>query len=150
MKDRTSRAIDHSARRRPGGFTLAELLLVLVILAVLAAVVVPKFSGRSEQAKVTAAKADISNLGGAISFFEIDCTRYPTTEEGLRALFQQPPELEDWKGPYLEREVLNDAWGNPYVYQCPGQHKPKGYDLYSFGPDGQEGGGDDIDNWSGR
>ena len=135
---------------RPGrrGFTLVELLLVLVILAVLAVVVVPKFTGRSQQAKVTAAQTDIANLEVVIDAFEVDCARYPTTEEGLRALVQQPATLPEWKGPYLKRGLPNDPWHNPYVYRCPGQNNPSGYDLYSFGPDGQEGGGDDIDNWS--
>jgi len=136
-------------RRGPRGFTLVELLLVLVILAVLAVVVVPKFTGRSQQAKVTAAQTDIANLQVVIDAFEVDCARYPTTEEGIRALVQQPANLPEWKGPYLKkRSVPNDPWHNPYVYRWPGQHNPSGYDLYSFGPDGQEGGGDDIDNWS--
>lgn len=130
------------------GFTLIELLLVLVILSVLAGIVVPRFAKRSEQAKITAANTDISNLGVSLSGFELDCGRYPTTEEGLGALVQQPPNLNGWKGPYLERGVPKDPWGNPYPYQCPGQHRPDSYDLHSFGPDGQDGGGDDIDNWS--
>jgi general secretion pathway protein G len=136
--------------RRLPGFTLIELLLVLVILAVLAAVVVPKFTKRSEQARVAAAKTDISNLDTAFDAFEVDTGRYPTSDEGIKALMEQPSNAKDWKGPYLKRLVLNDPWGNPYVYRCPGQHNTSGYDLYSFGPDGQEGGGDDIDNWSQR
>jgi len=135
-------------RRRCGGFTLVELLLVLVILAVLATVVVPKFTGRSQQAKITAAQTDIAHLGVAIDTFEVDCSRYPTTEEGIQALVQQPAGLMEWKGPYLKRGVPRDPWRNPYVYRFPGQHNTSGYDLCSFGPDGQEGGGDDIDNWS--
>jgi general secretion pathway protein G len=137
-------------RRRRRGVTLIELLLVLVILAVLAVVVVPKFTGRSQQAKVTAAKTDVSNLQLAISAFEIDCSRYPTNEEGLQSLIRQPSGLEEWKGPYLEREqqLPKDPWGNPYQYRCPGNNNPNSYDLYSRGPDGQEGGDDDIGNWS--
>jgi general secretion pathway protein G len=130
------------------GFTLIELLLVLVILAILAGVVVPRFTKRSEQAKTTAATTDISSLATALRTFEIDCGRYPTNEEGLSALLTQPGNVNGWKGPYLERGVLpKDPWGNPYVYHFPGQHNTD-YDLYSFGPDGTEGGGDDIDNWS--
>ncbi|MCY3023877.1 MAG: type II secretion system major pseudopilin GspG [Planctomycetota bacterium] len=132
------------------GFTLVELLLVLVILAVLAAVVVPKFTKRSEQARVAAATTDIANLGTALDAFEIDTGRYPSSDEGIKALMEQPSNAKDWKGPYLKRLVLNDPWGNPYIYRSPGQHNPSGYDLYSFGPDGQEGGSDDIDNWSQR
>ena len=130
------------------GFTLIELLLVLVILAVLAAIVVPKFTKRSEQARVAAATSDIANLGTALDAFEIDSGRYPSSEEGLKALTEAPSNVKDWKGPYLKRLVVNDPWGHPYVYRAPGQHNPSGYDLYCFGPDGQEGGGDDIDNWS--
>lgn len=132
------------------GFTLVELLLVLVILAVLAAVVVPKFTKRSEQARIAAATTDIANLGTALDTFEVDTGRCPTSDEGLKALMEPPGNAKDWKGPYLKRLVLNDPWGNPYVYRCPGQHNASGYDLYSFGPDGQEGGSDDIDNWSQR
>jgi len=137
-------------RRRRGGFTLVELLLVLVILAVLAVVVVPKFTGRSQQAKITAAQADIAALEVALDSFEVDCARYPSTQEGILVLIQQPQGLLEWRGPYLKRGAPQDPWRNPYVYQYPGQHNTTGYDLYSFGPDGQEGGGDDIDNWSQR
>jgi general secretion pathway protein G len=135
----------HTQRR---GFTLIELLLVLVILAALAAVVVPKFTRRGVEAKITAARTSISNMETVLDAFEIDAGRYPTTEEGLRALVEQPASVTEWKGPYLSHGVPNDPWGNPFGYRCPGQHNTSGYDLYSFGPDGQEGGDDDIDNWS--
>jgi len=139
------------APRRPArGFTLIELLLVLVILAVLAAMVVPKFTRRSEQAKATAAAADIASIEVALDAFEVDCGRYPTSEEGIRALLEQPAGVQGWMGPYLKRGVPKDPWGNAYMYRCPGQHNPNGYDLFSFGPDGQDGGGDDVDNWSER
>lgn len=132
------------------GFTLIELLLVLAILAVLAAMVVPKFTKRSQQAKNTAASVDIANIEVAMDAFEVDCGRYPTTEEGIRALVDQPSGLTNWMGPYVKRGMPKDPWGNLYVYRCPGQQNTDGYDLYSFGPDGQDGGGDDIDNWSER
>jgi len=136
------------ARRWRRGFTLIELLLVLVILAVLAVVVVPKLAGRTLQAKITAAKTDIATLGAAIDTFEIDCERYPTNNEGLKALIERPPGLDDWKG-YLKKRVLpKDPWKNEYIYRFPGQHNTDSYDLHSTGPDGNEGGGDDIDNWS--
>jgi general secretion pathway protein G len=131
-----------------GGFTLIELLLVLVILAALAGIVVPKFTSRSKEARVTAARVEISNLEGAIDLFEQDTGRYPTTSEGLAALVQQPSGVVDWHGPYIKRGVPKDPWGNPYVYKQPGQYNQYGYDIYSFGPNGQQGGGDDIDNWS--
>ena len=132
------------------GFTLIELLLVLVILTALAAVIVPRFAKRGEQAKLTAARTDISNLGVALSLFEVDAGRYPTGDEGLKALVQDPGELKGWNGAYIERGIPNDPWGNPYVYSCPGQNNTNGYDLHSFGPDGQDGTADDIDNWSTR
>lgn len=136
--------------RRRSGFTLIELLLVLVILSVLAAVIVPKFTKRSEQARITAARADIASLEIALDAYEIDTGLYPTTQQGLDALVDEPTDARDWHGPYIARGVPNDPWGNPYVYKTPGQHNTEGYDLYSYGPDGQSGGEDDIDNWSVR
>jgi len=134
-----------TARRK--GFTLIELLLVLVILAVLASVVVPKFTARSEQARVTAAKTDIAQLETALDAFEVDNGRFPTTDEGLAALLQAPANVTNWRGPYIKRGLPKDPWGNPYVYVYPGTHNLNGYDLYSFGPDGREG-NDDITNWA--
>jgi general secretion pathway protein G len=131
------------------GFTLIELLLVLVILAALAAIVTPKFTKRSEQARITAAKTQISQFEVALDAFEIDLGRYPTTSEGLRALVEKPTsDAEQWQQPYLRRGVPEDPWGNDYVYRYPGQHNEEGYDLYSMGPDGRQGGDDDIINWS--
>jgi general secretion pathway protein G len=134
------------------GFTLIELLLVMVILTVLAAVVVPKFTKRSEQARITAANTDISNIDTALDAFEVDMGRYPTSAEGLKALVEQPTNTTTakWKGPYIKRGIPSDPWGNQYFYVVPGQHNTSGYDLYSYGPDGQEGGSDDINNWSAR
>jgi general secretion pathway protein G len=132
-------------RRR--GFTLIELLLVLVILGVLAALVVPKFTNRSRQARETAAKSDISNIRTAIEAFEIDVGRYPSSEEGLNALITQPPSLTSWNGPYLDRGAPKDPWQNPYLYRYPGQKNTSGFDLYSLGADGREG-NDDIGNWN--
>ena len=129
------------------GFTLIELLLVLVILGVLAGIVLPRLVGSSKDAKITAVRAEIAIFEGALSQFELHCGRYPTNDEGLRSLVEEPGDVKNWKGPYLMRGVPNDSWGNAYIYLCPGQHNPKGYDLYSLGPDGMEG-NDDIDNWS--
>jgi general secretion pathway protein G len=136
--------------RSEKGFTIIELLLVMVILTVLAAVVVPKFTKRSEQARITAARADISNIEVALDAFEIDNGRYPTTNEGLKWLVEEPTSMTNWKGPYIKRGVPKDPWGNEYVYREPGRHNTKGFDLSSYGPDGSEGGDDDIDNWSER
>jgi general secretion pathway protein G len=130
-------------RRRAGAFTLIELLLVLVILAILAGIVVPKFIGRSEQAKAAAAKSDISNLKTALGTFEIDNSRFPSTEEGLQALVDKPAgDLPNWK--HMLDKVPTDPWGHPYVYRCPGTGN-KEYDLISVGPDGQEGTKDDVE-----
>ena len=134
-------------RSRRRGFTLIELLLVLVILTVLAAVVMPKFTDRSRQARLTAARSDIAAIEGALDAFEVDVGRYPTTEEGLRALVEVPGSARSWRGPYIKKGIPNDPWGNPYVYRYPGQHNPTGCDLQSFGEDGREG-TDDVDNWT--
>ena len=131
---------------RARGFTLIELLLVLVILAVLAAVVVPKFTSRSEQARTTAAKTAISNIETALDAFEIDNGRYPSSEEGLGALVGAPPGLMDWRGPYIKGNIPTDPWGRPFVYNQPGRNNASGFDLYSLGADGREG-NDDVTNW---
>jgi general secretion pathway protein G len=136
----------HFPRAR-AAFTLIELLCVLVILAVLAAVVVPKFTSRTEQAKSTAAKTDISVLEGAIDAFQVDTGRFPTNEESLTVLVDMPQNVKNWQGPYIKKGVPSDPWGNAYVYRYPGAHHANGYDLFSMGPDGREG-GDDVDNWS--
>ena len=132
------------------GFSLIELLLVLVILAVLAAVVVPKFTSRSEQARVTAAQTDIASLETALEAFEIDSGRYPTGDEGLEALVLEPAGLQEaaWKGPYIKRGVPKDPWGNEYLYEQPGRYNTNSYDLSSAGPDLQQGTEDDIVNWN--
>jgi general secretion pathway protein G len=130
-------------------FTLIELLLVLVILGVLAAIVVPRFTGQGEKAKKDAARTGISGISTGLRMFETQCGRFPSTDEGLQALVEQPGDLKGWSGPYLETtSVPNDPWGKPYQYRYPGQHNTKGYDLWSYGPDMNDGGGDDIDNWT--
>lgn len=137
------------SRRMRRAFTLIELLLVMVILAVLAGIVLPKFTKRGEDAKISAAKASISSIGTALKMFEIDCGRYPTTEEGLRALIEQPPGVNGWKHGYLEAGFdLKDPWGRDYVYRCPSQKDPDSYDLISCGSSGQLGAEDNIDNWT--
>lgn len=131
---------------KKSGFTLIELMLVVIIIGVLVSMVVPRLVGRSEEARISAAKADIlANIAVALDLFELDNGHYPTTEEGLSALREGPGSATNWKGPYLKRRSV-DPWGNPYVYRSPGDHSPD-YDLYSYGPDGAEGGGDDITSW---
>lgn len=141
----SSSRIPHRSRR--GGFTLIELLLVLVILGVLAAIVVPKFSGRTEQARLTAAKTQIATFGTALDAYEVDVGSYPKGRSGLQELVQQPRDAQTWKGPYLKGEIPVDPWGKAYVYECPGKQNPTSYDLLSAGPDGQEGNDDDVTNW---
>jgi general secretion pathway protein G len=128
------------------GFTLIEIMLVIVIIGILAAVVLPRLVGRGEEARISAAKLQIENLSSALDTFELDNGRYPTTEEGLSALQTMPSNVKNWKGPYLKKSISNDPWGKPYVYKCPGVHN-KDYDLLSYGADGVEGGTDDITNW---
>lgn len=134
---------------RAGGFTLIELMLVIVIISALAAMVVPRLAGRSDEARVAAAKADIKgNLSLALRLYEVDNGRYPTSEQGLQALLAKPsspPLPGNWKGPYIEQEPL-DPWGQPYAYEYPGNHPPREYDLYSLGADG-EASDDDVTNW---
>ncbi len=128
-------------------FTLVEMLLVLVILAVLAAIVIPKFSGRSQQAKETAAKSQIASMELALDAFEVDTGAYPSGSNGMSALVDQPNGVQNWKGPYLKKGIPADPWGNAYVYSYPGRNNAKGYDLMSMGPDGRVGGDDDLTNW---
>jgi len=129
-------------------FTLVEMLLVLVIIGTLAAIVVPKLAGRSEQARVTAAHTQIANFGTALDAFEVDNGYYPRGSEGLNQLLQAPSEAQNWKGPYLKQEIPLDPWGHAYIYEYPGKNNPTGYDLYSTGPDGRDGTEDDITSWS--
>ncbi len=132
-------------RRRTRGFTLVEMLLVLVILATLAAIVIPKMAGRSQQAKTTAAATQISNFEAALDAFEVDNGYYPKSGS-LGELISQPGNTPNWKGPYL-KGIPNDPWGNAYSYDYPGKHSTSGYDLTCAGPDGRTGTDDDITNW---
>ncbi len=134
--------------RRDQGFTLVELMLVVIIIGVLVAMVAPRLTGRSRQAKEAAAQADINaHLSAALDMFELDNGRFPTTAEGMDALRTAPSGVRRWKGPYLKRPIPMDAWGRPYIYRSPGQHNREDYDLFSYGPDGVEGNKDDITNW---
>jgi general secretion pathway protein G len=118
------------------GFTLIEILLVVVIIGALAAMVVPRLAGRSEQAKIAIAKVDIqSNIASALKLYELDNGAFPTSSQSLDALLHKPsasPAPPNWNGPYLEKEPL-DPWGRKYQYACPGAHGVD-YDLYSYGP----------------
>lgn len=132
-------------------FTLIELLLVLTILGILAAIVVPKISGRTEEARVKATATQVSNFGTALDAFEVDNGFYPRGRDGLNQLLIAPRDARNWHGPYLKGDAIpKDPWGNDYLYECPGKHNPTSYDLMSMGPDGKVGGGDDIANWTQR
>ena len=134
-----------SRQHRARAFTLIELLLVMVILAVLAAVVIPNIAGYGDKAKRNGTIADIASIKSALRAFEVDNSRFPTTEEGLNALVTCPPDLtSSWKaGGYLDK-VPNDKYGHPYIYRFPGTINPNGYDILSTGKDGNEGTEDDI------
>ena len=133
------------------GFTLIEIMLVVIIIGILAAMVVPNMAGRGEQARVSAARADIdANLTSALDLYELDNGQYPTTEQGLKALLEKPssaPAPASWNGPYLKKKRMPlDPWGREYRYVSPGTHNTEEFDLFSYGQDGVEG-KDDIVNW---
>jgi general secretion pathway protein G len=140
-----------SAVRREQGFTLIEIMVVVIIIGLLAAVVVPQFLGRVDDARVAKAKQDIQATETALTLFKLDNFKYPTTDQGLRALVEKPadPSIRNWRpGGYLKR-VNKDPWGNEYQYANPGTHGE--YDLYTLGADGQPGGegpNADIGNWN--
>jgi general secretion pathway protein G len=135
-------------RRSSGGFTLIEIMLVVIIIAALAAMVVPRLSGRSEQAKVSVAQSDIeSHLSTALKLYELDNGSFPTSAQGLVALKVKTsinPVPANWNGPYIEKDPA-DPWGRTYQYASPGKHRPD-YDLYSNGKDDTTD-EDDIKNW---
>jgi general secretion pathway protein G len=123
-------------RGRRSAFTLVELLLVLVILGILAAIVIPKFSGRSKQAQIQAAHTQIDNFKTALNNYEVDNGSYP---KSLSDLMVQPRDAQNWHGPYLQTDALpKDPWGNDYVYKFPGAHNPTFFDLSSGGPPNED------------
>ena len=134
--------------QRLRGFTLIEIMLVVIIIAALAAMVMPRLSGRSEQAKQAIARTDIeANLATPLKLYELDTGNFPTTDQGLEALLYKPtssPIPKNWSGPYLEKESM-DPWGRPYIYKSPGNYRMD-YDLYSMGKDESDD-EDDIVNW---
>lgn len=134
--------------RKHHGFTLLELLVVMVIIGLLAGYVGPKYFAQIGKSEVKSAMAQIDALGKALDTYRLDTGHYPSTELGLDALMTQPANEPKWQGPYLKKAVPLDPWGKPYLYKQPGEHGE--FDLYSFGKDGQAGGtGDavDITNW---
>jgi general secretion pathway protein G len=124
-------------------FTLIEMLVVILIISILAALIIPRLISRTSDAKIAAAKSDIATLSSLLQQYRVDNDKYPTTEEGLQALRVQPESATNWKGPYLTKDLPTDPWGNPYVYQSPG---PSGQDfeIISYGSDGAPGGDGDA------
>ena len=132
------------------GFTLLEILLVVVIIGFLVSVAVVKLSGSSAKAKTVATQNQIDSFKTALGVYELDNGVFPSTEQGLQALLTQPSgaALPNWKGPYLDPPVIRlDPWGRAYTYKYPGVKLPNGYDLYSTGPSGVDGNEDNIGNW---
>jgi general secretion pathway protein G len=140
--------LNHTKRnqtQRLHGFTLVEMLLVVAIIGILAALVIPRIAGTSEHSREVAAGADINGgIKTALDHYEIDNGFYP---KSLNDLIQQPGNVKSWRGPYLDQLPV-DPWGNPYIYVYPGQHNPSGYDLSSAGLDQKAGTDDDIGNWT--
>lgn len=143
MSHNYSKTMKHEA-----GFTLIELIVVVMIIGLLAGLVVPQFMKQSERAEAKTAKAQIELFGTALDTFRLDVGRYPTSQEGLAALMQKPGGADRWDGPYLKKDLPPDPWGKPYIYKSPGDHGA--YDIISYGADGVAGGDGnnrDITSW---
>ena len=149
MITQMTHTIQPSRRRPTSGFTLVELLLVLVILGTLAAIVLPKFSGTSQRSRIVATQTQISAFATALEAYDVDMGSYPQGKNGLQDLIQQPRDAQNWHGPYLGHDSIpKDQWGHDFIYECPGRHNPSSYDILSLGPDGQANTDDDICNWT--
>ena len=140
---------ENPKRRGQAGVTLIEMLVVVTIIGLFAALVVPRMLKRSDIARVTAARAQINAFMTALGTYKLDTGTFPTTEEGLQALRDKPTDVNQWAGPYLPQEIPNDPWGHPYIYKYPGEHGDEP-DVISYGQDGQPGGeglNADIVSW---
>ncbi|HWU35488.1 MAG TPA: type II secretion system major pseudopilin GspG [Methylovorus sp.] len=139
---------DGRQRSRHAGFTLLELLVVMVIIGLLAGYVGPKYFAQIGKSEIKATRAQLDSLEKALDQYRLDTGHYPSTEQGLAALTSKPDNDARWDGPYLKKSVPDDPWGHPYQYKSPGEHGE--YDLYSLGKDGQPGGSQemaDIVSW---
>ncbi len=136
-------------QRRQAGVTLIEMLVVVTIIALFAALVAPSMFKQTDKARVTAARVQLRNFVGALGQYKLDVGVFPTTEQGLQALRTAPAGVQNWQGPYLPQEVPLDPWGHPYIYKYPGEHGDEP-DIISLGADGQTGGegiNADIVSW---
>jgi general secretion pathway protein G len=136
-------------QRRQAGVTLIEMLVVVTIIALFAALVAPSMFRQGDKARVTATHAQINNLKTALGAYKLDTGVFPSTEQGLQALRTAPPNQSQWAGPYLQMDIPNDPWGHPYIYKFPGDHGDEP-DIFSYGADGQPGGDGinaDITSW---
>ena len=139
-----NRKLNLQKQNPTGAFTLVEMLLVVAIIGILAALVIPKMIGRGQEARMTIAGADVTEgIPSALNTYEVDNGAFPRS---LQDLIQQPADAKNWKGPYLGKMPM-DPWGHLYVYYHPGKHNQSFFDLLSTGPDGKEGTDDDIANW---
>ncbi|MCI0434945.1 MAG: type II secretion system major pseudopilin GspG [Gemmatimonadetes bacterium] len=147
--DRLRDATVAARRRSRAGFTLIEILVVIAVIALLAALVAPNVFQHVGTARDAVARSQIEMLGAALDAYRLDNGRYPTTDQGLQSLYTEPtiePRPTNWRGPYLRKQVPMDPWNHPYVYVSPGALNPRGFDLISLGADGQVGGlGEDAD-----
>ena len=137
-------------RNSVAAFTLLEIMLVVVIIGMLVTIAAVKLIPRADEARVTSTQLQLKNYGTGLDLYQLHNGFYPTSEQGLQALVTQPgtpPAPPNWRGPYMETLKLEDLWGSKFIYKCPGEHNPHGYDLYSPGPDRVEGNEDDIRNW---
>src|SRR5580704_17808257 len=145
--------MNHRTKRPAGagqaGVTLIEMMVVVTIIALFAALVLPKMMHQADRAKITSAHAQINAFSTALGSYKLDTGIYPTTEQGLKALREKPENVENWQGPYLQKEIDNDPWQHPYIYHYPGDHGDEP-DIISLGADGQQGGDGinaDIVSW---
>ena len=138
-------AMNFEDRRSEKGFSLIELIVVLVILGLLAAIVAPNVYKKLAKGKDQIAKIQIKEIEGALQLYSFDMGSYPESGQGLDSLVRNPGNADSWKGPYLAKALPADPWGRPYAYRCPGTYGD--FDIFSFGADGTEGNEDDICNW---